>query len=97
MKCPFCGNEMKEGTLHSGGRYVQWKGVDAEGRKEEYLLAKSDRQLGICLRMLYDEGYRGLVVESVINAKNRMEFHVKVMADEDKMAKLNDRYQTLIS
>ena len=27
MKCPFCGNEMKEGTLHSGGRYVQWKGV----------------------------------------------------------------------
>ena len=41
MKCPFCGNEMKEGTLHSGGRYVQWKGVDAEGRKEEYLLAKS--------------------------------------------------------
>lgn len=63
----------------------------------EYLLAKSDRQLGICLRMLYDEGYKGLVVESVINAKNRMEFHVKVMADEDKMAKLNDRYQTLIS
>ena len=41
MKCPFCGNEMKEGTLRSGGRYVQWKGVDAEGRKEEYLLAKS--------------------------------------------------------
>lgn len=48
----------------------------------EYLLARSDRQLGICLRMLYDEGYKGLVVESVINAKNRMEFHVKVMADE---------------
>ena len=35
MKCPFCGNEMKEGTLHSGGRYVQWKGVDAEGRKSD--------------------------------------------------------------
>ena len=76
----------------------------------ECLLAKSDRQLGICLRMLYDEGYKNLVVESVINAKNRMEFHVKVMADqermefhvrvradEDKLAKLNDRYQTLIS
>lgn len=68
-----------------------------EVRVIEYLLAKSDRQLGICLRMLYDEGYKGLVVESVINAKNRMEFHVKVMADEDEMAKLNDRYQTLIS
>lgn len=24
----------------------------------EYLLAKSDRQLGVCLRMLYDEGYK---------------------------------------
>lgn len=58
----------------------------------EYLLARSDRQLGICLRMLYDEGYKGLVVESVINAKNRMEFHVKVMADEATMAKLNERY-----
>ena len=60
----------------------------------EYLLARSDRQLGICLRMLYDEGYKGLVVESVINAKNRMEFHVKVMSDEATMAKLNERYQT---
>ena len=70
-----------------------WK----EGNAMEYLLAKSDRQLGICLRMLYDEGYKGLVVESVINAKNRMEFHVKVMADEATMAKLNDRYLTLIS
>lgn len=63
----------------------------------EYLLAKSDRQLGICLRMLHDEGYKSLVVESVINAKNRMEFHVIVVTDEDKLAKLNDRYQTLIS
>lgn len=70
-----------------------WKEV----RIMEYLLAKSDRQLGICLRMLYDEGYKNLVVESVINAKNRMEFHVKVTADQDRMAKLNDRYQTLIS
>ena len=57
----------------------------------------NDSLESICLRMLHDEGYKGLVVESVINAKNRMEFHVKVMADEDKMAKLNDRYQTLIS
>lgn len=41
MKCPVCGKEMTEGTLHSGGRYVQWKGIDATGKKEEYLLAKS--------------------------------------------------------
>lgn len=41
MKCPFCNREMHRGTLHSGGRYVQWKGEDASGKKEEYLLAKS--------------------------------------------------------
>lgn len=41
MKCPFCGNEMSEGTLTSG-RYIQWKTVDEEtGKKQEYLLAKS--------------------------------------------------------
>lgn len=27
--------------MQSGGRYVQWKGKDASGKKEEYLLAKS--------------------------------------------------------
>ena len=41
MKCPFCNHEMSEGALNSGSRYVQWKGVDDEGKKEEYLLAKS--------------------------------------------------------
>ena len=56
MKCPFCGNEMKEGTLHSGGRYVQWKGVDAEGRKEEYLLTKS--YMG---GAKMDSGYRAIL------------------------------------
>ena len=39
MKCPFCDQEMKKGTLYAGGRYVQWKGT--EDKKEEYLLAKS--------------------------------------------------------
>ena len=41
MKCPFCQNEMSEGTMVSG-RFVQWKTVDPEtGKKQEYLLAKS--------------------------------------------------------
>ena len=41
------------------------------------LLAKSDRQLGMCLRMLYDEGMPGpLDVHSEINGKGKMEFHV---------------------
>ena len=63
----------------------------------ECLLAKSDRQLGIGMRMLHDEGYNKLVVESVMNAKNRMEFHIYVDTDADTMERLNARYQTLIS
>lgn len=63
----------------------------------ECLLAKSDRQLGIGMRMLHDEGYKKLVIESVINAKNRMEFLIYVDADADTMERLNTRYQTLIS
>lgn len=63
----------------------------------ECLLAKSDRQLGIGMRMLHDEGYKKLVVESVINAKNRMEFLIYVDVDADTMERLNARYQTLIS
>ena len=56
MKCPFCGyteskvvdsrptddsERIRRRRECLRGRYVQWKGVDAEGRKEEYLLAKS--------------------------------------------------------
>lgn len=63
----------------------------------ECLLAKSDRQLGIGIRMLHDEGYNKLVIESVMNAKNRMEFHIYVDTDADTMERLNARYQTLIS
>lgn len=63
----------------------------------ECLLAKSDRQLGIGMRMLHDEGYNKLVIESVINAKNRMEFHIYVDTDADTIERLNARYQTLIS
>lgn len=63
----------------------------------ECLLAKSDRQLGIGMRMLHDEGYKKLVIESVINAKNRMEFLIYVDVDADTMERLNTRYQTLIS
>ena len=41
MKCPFCDHEMSEGVLTSG-RYILWKDEDREnGKKKEYLLAKS--------------------------------------------------------
>ena len=60
-------------------------------------LAKSDRQLGICIRMLNDEGYYDLMIHSEKNAKNRMEILVYIKADEDTYERLLKRYLTLIS
>lgn len=63
----------------------------------EHFLAKSDRQLGICIRMLNDEGFTRLIMESEKNAKNKMEVRVYIEASEDVMERLQERYQTLIS
>ena len=60
-------------------------------------LAKSDRQLGICIRMLNDEGFYDLLIHSEKNAKNRMEILVYIKADENTYERLLNRYLTLIS
>ena len=59
-------------------------------------LAKSDRQLGICIRMLNDEGFYDLLIHIEKNAKNRMEILVYIKADEDTYERLLNRYLTLI-
>ena len=47
------------------------------------LLAKSDHQLGMCLRMLYAEGIRSSIpVHSAKNEKGKMEFRVTVPVDD---------------
>ena len=46
------------------------------------LLAKSDHQLGMCLRMLYAEGIGPLPVHSAKNEKGKMEFLVTVPVDD---------------
>lgn len=63
----------------------------------DYFLAKSDRQLGICIRMLRDEGFMRVIVENEINEKNRMEFHVYADMDAERFARLLERYKTMIS
>ena len=63
----------------------------------EYFLAKSDRQLGICIRMLNDEGFYDLKIHSEKNAKNRMEVLVYTDTDADTYERLLKRYSTLIS
>lgn len=60
------------------------------------LLAKSDRQLGMCLRMLYNEGLSSLDLHSEINAKGKMEFHVLLPVDDETFERLKKRFETMI-
>ena len=59
------------------------------------LLAKSDRQLGMCLRMLYDEGMPKLDIHSEINDKGKMEFHVLLPVDDETFERLRKRFETM--
>ena len=61
------------------------------------ILAKSDRQLGMCLRMLYDEGMplcRGCPLG--INDKGKMEFHVLLPVDDGTFERLQKRFETMV-
>lgn len=61
------------------------------------ILAKSDRQLGMCLRMLYDEGMPGpLDVHSEINDKGKMAFHVLLPVDDETFERLQKRFETMV-
>ena len=59
------------------------------------LLAKSDRQLGMCLRMLYDEGMPRLDLHSEINDKGKMEYHVLLPVDDETFERLQKRFETM--
>ena len=59
-----------------------------------YFLAVNNKQLGICLRMLYAERIQ---VETVMNGKGRIEFHIGIAVDDELFEKLNRRYKILIS
>ena len=59
------------------------------------LVAKSDRQLGMCLRMLYDEGMPKLDLHSEINDKGKMEFHVLLPVDDETFERLQKRFETM--
>lgn len=61
-----------------------------------YFLAVNDKQLGICLRMLYAEKLQPFV-ETVMNDKNKIEFHVTITTDDEHLSELLERYNILIS
>lgn len=57
-------------------------------------LAKTDRQLGLCLRMLYSENV-SYFVDLFENEKNCIVFRISVKVSEQKMAELERKYHIL--
>lgn len=60
-----------------------------------YLNAKTDKQLGMCLRMLYAEGITEMIVKPLLNEKHKVEFHVVLDVEESEFNTLKNRYETL--
>lgn len=61
-----------------------------------YFQAVNDKQLGICLRMLYAEEIQPFVI-TVMNDKGKIEFRVSINADDGLFEMLLKRYKVLIS
>ena len=57
--------------------------------------AKGSRQLDICLRMLYDAGYE-FFVKIVKNEKDKIEYRISIVADEEAYQTLSKRFRNLI-
>ncbi len=63
----------------------------------EYFKAKNDKQLGLCIRMLLAERMDNIIVNPIMNDKHKVEFFIRVDADEEQLLVLKERYDTLIS
>ena len=61
-----------------------------------YFQAVNDKQLGICLRMLYAEKIQPFV-KTVMNGKGKIEFQVSIQSDQTTFEMLRERYEILIS
>lgn len=61
-----------------------------------YFVAKNERQLGLCLRMLYDENITAIVTVCE-NDKRKIEYHISPTTDEETFKRLQERYRILIS
>lgn len=57
-------------------------------------LARTDRQLGLCLRMLYAENI-GYSVDVFENEKNRIVFRISVKVSDERMSELERKYHIL--
>ena len=61
-----------------------------------YFKAINDKQLGVCLRMLFADDIR-YFVETKMNDKGKIEFLIGVDVSQSKFEMLRKRYEILIS
>ncbi len=61
----------------------------------DFFIATSDKQLGICLRMLCAEGLTDATVSVILTDKRKIEYHVTASMDKQEFERLNRRYEIL--
>lgn len=62
----------------------------------KHLIAKSDEQLGMCLRMLHEDKLTEIRVSPIMNERHKVEFHVILDdIDDTRFEKLRNRYEML--
>lgn len=60
-------------------------------------LATSDKQLGICLKMLYAENLNECAVKIHLNQKQKVVYEICIRVDEAYYEVLKQRYKILIA
>lgn len=62
-----------------------------------YFVAINDKQLGICLRMLFAEKIEYTIVKTVMTSKHKIEFHIYMQEEDKRLDELIEKYEILIS
>ena len=63
----------------------------------KFFLAKTDQQLGMCLRTLYSEGIIQSKLELTTSKKGKLEYRICIDTDHETFEKLKKRYEIMLS
>lgn len=61
----------------------------------QVFIAKNDKQLGLCLKLLYSEQVDSQV-KLILTEKNRVNYLITVTVDDEAWVKLDSMYKILI-
>ncbi len=63
---------------------------------EDAFRATTDKQLGICLRLLFAEGLQPFV-QTILNDKGKIEFRITINTTDDYLQDLIRKYEIMIA